>query len=245
LSRAGMLAAAVTVFALLVALRRQRLFIKCFFVLVSFLAIAAVLRPQHFDEFLSTFSSNVIYKGRQEGIFHSRRSPWEQTVAVIKVHPWFGSGFGTSDMGQFAEGMKVSLAPAEGGLYSKEGANREHGNSYLALAEYVGLLGLLPFSVLLFLLARMVIQVVLWMRRTSNPRHCAVPLAAVVLGGMTHAFFEDWLFAVGYYLCVFFWVSAFWLADLMPEYVPSSVRTISTAHPQGNLAPRSLLSPSR
>src|SRR5262249_10140242 len=158
--------------------------------------------------------------------------PWEETSAVIKEHPWFGSGFGTSDMGQFASGTQLSLRPSEGGLYTKEGGNREHGNSYLALAEYVGLLGLVPFIMLLFLLARMIAQTILGMRRTSNPYHCAIPLAMVLFSGMVHAFFEDWMFAVGYYLCVFFWISAFWLVDLLPPRLPAPVRTISSAHPQ-------------
>jgi hypothetical protein len=33
---------------------------------------------------------------------------------------------------------------------------------------------------------------------------------------MVHAFFEDWLFAVGYYICVFFWALAFILLDFAP-----------------------------
>jgi len=223
LSRASMLAAAVGSLTMLIALRRQRLLIKGAFVVVCFLAIAAVAQPAHFDDLVSDFTTKVIHKNREEGVFKSRRTPWEQTVAVIKHYPWFGSGFGTSYMGQFAQGTTLDMRPSTGGLYTREGSNREHGNSYLALAEYVGLLGLLPFTVLLFLLGRMWMKVFLWMRRTTNAHHCAVPLAAVVMAGMVHAFFEDWLFAVGYYLCVFFWVAAFWLADVMPQVAPISL----------------------
>ena len=233
LSRAGILAATVSCLVLLAGLRRTRLLTQAAFVVFSFGAIAAVAQPSHFDEFVATFTQNVLYKGKPEqGVFGSRKSRWEETSEVIKEHPWFGSGFGTSDMGQFSNGTPLTLRPSEGGLYTKEGGNREHGNSYLALAEYVGLLGLLPFTALLFLLARMIVQVILWMRRTSNPYHCAIPLAMVLLSGMVHAFFEDWMFAVGYYLSVFFWISAFWLVDLMPAPIPSPVRTISSAHPQ-------------
>ena len=159
-------------------------------------------------------------------------TPWQETVAVIKQHPWFGSGFGTSDMGQFAEGTKLSMAPSSGGLYSREGGNREHGNSYLALTEYVGLLGLIPFCVFLFLLMRMIAQVVRWMRRNLNPRHCAIPLALMLLSGLIHAFFEDWLLAVGYHLCVLFWVSAFLLNDVMPEAQPLHLPNASPVHPR-------------
>jgi hypothetical protein len=114
----------------------------------------------------------------------------------------------------------VDLAPSKGGLYTKEGTNREHGNSYLALVEYVGLLGILPFALLVFLVMRMIFQVCAWMRETSNPYHCAIPLAMVLLSGLVHAFFEDWLTAVGYYLCLFFWTLAFLLRDMMPAASP-------------------------
>jgi len=246
LSRAGMMAAAVGVVGLLVALRRQRLLIQVGFLAFAFVAAAAMLQPSHFDEFVSTFTENVVYKGKSTGgVFESRKTPWEQTTAVIKQHPWFGSGFGTSDMGQFAQGTSLSLVPSTGGLYTREGANREHGNSYLALAEYMGLLGLLPFVALIFLVARMVVQVFGWMRRTSNPYHCAVPLATMLFAGLVHAFFEDWLIAVGYYLTVFFWVSAFWLVDLMPAPVAVPVRGASSAHPRSAAAHSGILVPTR
>jgi len=29
--------------------------------------------------------------------------------------------------------------------------------------------------------------------------------------------FEDWMFAVGYYLCVFFWAIAFIMMDVLPR----------------------------
>ncbi len=246
LSRAGMLAATLAVLTLLIALRRQRLLLQAAFLAFMFIGIGAILQPAHFDEFLSTITENVLYKGKREGgLLGSRKSPWEQTTAVIKEHPWFGSGFGTSDLGQFAEGTKLSMAPSMGGLYTREGGNREHGNSYLALTEYVGLLGLLPFSALFFLLGRMIVQVVLWMRRTSNPYHCAIPLAMILFAGMVHAFFEDWMVAVGYYLCVLFWISAFWLVDVMPTPVAVPVRGVSPAHPRAPSSSPGILAPTR
>lgn len=57
------------------------------------------------------------------------------------------------------------------------------------------------------------------MQRTADPRHYSIPLAMVVLAGLVHAAFEDWLFAVGYYVCVYFWIFAFLLADLVPDAV--------------------------
>jgi O-antigen ligase len=81
----------------------------------------------------------------------------------------------------------------------------------------MGLLGILPFLFLLFLLLRAVLRVLSWMRRTGSAYHYAIPFALVVLAGLVHAAFEDWLFAAGSYLCVFFWVLAFLLIDLAPD----------------------------
>jgi len=100
----------------------------------------------------------------------------------------------------------------------------------------MGLLGMLPFVALLFLSVRMIVRVCSWMRRTADPYHCAVPLAMVLLAGMVHAFFEDWLIAAGYYLCVFFWITAFWLTDVMPVSIPAVARTaaqLQAFHPPG------------
>ena len=54
-----------------------------------------------------------------------------------------------------------------------------------------------------------------WMKRTSDPRNYSIPLAMVVLSGLLHANFEDWLFAVGAYPSIYFWFFAFVLADLV------------------------------
>lgn len=228
LSRASLLAAAVVVVTLCVCLRRQRLLFQGAFLCVLFLAVAAVVRPNQFGNFVSATTSNIVYKGRPEaGLLGSRETPWEQAAAVVKEHPWFGSGFGTSDVGKAP--TRMSLDPL-GGLYTGEGALREHGNSYLAMTEYMGLLGVVPFAFLLFLVVRMIVQMCLWMRRTANVYHPGIPMAMVLAAGLVHAFFEDWLFAVGYHLCVFFWTLAFLLRDLLPSPARVSVRGASPAH---------------
>ena len=54
-----------------------------------------------------------------------------------------------------------------------------------------------------------------------------MPAAAIVAAGLFHAMFEDWMFAVGYYLCVFFWAIAFIMVDVLPQpavvYAPDIV----------------------
>ncbi len=70
------------------------------------------------------------------------------------------------------------------------------------------------------------------MQRTADPRHYSIPLAMVVLSGLLHASFEDWLFAVGNYACVFFWVFAFLLADLVPSAAVVPVASVASRVPR-------------
>jgi O-antigen ligase len=208
-ARAGFAAAAISCVLLCVALRRYRLLIKGMAValLLAALAAAVVPLPDHSSESLA---SVFLYKGRrQDGILGSRKSVWDRTVAVIQEHPWFGSGFGTSLTGD-------EVVQQFGTYESAPQARREHGNSYLEITEWVGFLGDIPFFALLVLVAVKAGRVFLWMRRTGSALSPAVPLAAVLVAGLVHAAFEDWLFAAGYYLCVFFWALAFILVDILP-----------------------------
>jgi O-antigen ligase len=211
-SRASILGAAVAVVVCTVALRHQRLLFQCALASVFFLALMAVVNPSHLDSLVSSFTEKIYKENRTNpGVFGSRLSPWAETISVVKQHPWFGSGFGTSGLGELRPDIALSS------IYTMEGTNREHGNSYLAMAEYMGLLGAAPFAILLLILVRAVMRVGTWMRRTGSPYHYAIPFALVAIAGLVHAFFEDWLFAVGSYLCVFFWVAMFALMDLVPD----------------------------
>jgi O-antigen ligase len=213
-ARAGIVAGMVSCVLLCIALRRYRLLIKG----ATVAALAALLIytvAPHQASPSDSVTSTFLYKGQREaGVLGSRQSPWQQTVSVIQEHPWFGSGFGTSPVSSDENLLTGKYA-------SNASIAREHGNSYLAILEWVGLLGVVPFFILLSFIAVKIIRVLTWMRRTGDPRHAAVPIAAVLAAGLVHALFEDWLFAVGYYLCVFFWSYAFVLFDLAPATVPA------------------------
>jgi hypothetical protein len=221
-SRAGILACAVAVTVMCIALRRQHLLIKGAFVLIFLVAMLAVVQPKSFDALVSVFTEDVIYKGKREtGLLGSRKSPWQETFDVIKHdrNYLFGVGFGTAAVQQ---GTAGGLAFSSGG-----GVVREHGNSYLALAEYVGLLGIVPFLILLGLVLHQICRGCSRMWRTRDARPYVVPLVLVCIAGLVHAFFEDWLFAVGFYLTIFFWTSAFVLAELQSELAaePAMINT--------------------
>ncbi len=220
-ARAGILAAAVSCCLTCVALRRYRLLLQGAVAFVCAAALFLALLPH--EEIIDmptrrgeSSLESLLYKGHEdEGLLGSRLTPWDQTVSVIREHPWFGSGFGTSLVSDEDVGV---------GQYSTvTAATREHGNSYLAAMEGVGLLGVVPFFALVFILALKVGGIFAWLRRTSNLRHCAVPAAMVLAAGLVHAGFEDWLFAVGYYLSIFFWVLAFVFLDMLPSTAPAAV----------------------
>lgn len=217
ITRAAMLAAFLSMFALLLGLRRNKLLLQGILGIICVTAVTAIGAPGRFDELRSSVVSGVIYKGHQnQGLLGSRLSPWQDTVRVIQDNPYFGSGFGTS----FSE----DEAFGEGRRLASTAQLREHGSSYLAIAEYVGLIGILPFALLILLLGHSVFRVFQWLRHTGNPSHYSVPMMMVVIAGLVHAGFEDWLFAVGYYMTVLFWTLAFLLADvvLQPEVFQST-----------------------
>jgi O-antigen ligase len=221
-ARAGILAAVVACCLTCVALRRYRLLVQGAIAFLCLATLAITLTPSEQSEDMptrheSSLVANFLYKGHEEGgVLGSRLTPWDETFSVIQAHPWFGSGFGTSLINE-DENIGV-------GQYSTvSAATREHGNSYLAAMEGVGLLGVFPFFALVLMLAIKVGGVFAWLRRTANLRHHVVPVAMVLAAGLIHAGFEDWLFAVGYYLSVFFWVLAFTFLDILPAAAPAVV----------------------
>lgn len=208
--RAGIAAAIVSSLFLCIPLREYRLLIKgallallCSLVVAAFVPVTSEIVSSD-----NSLISKFVYKDKQEkGIFGSRRTVWDDTVSTLRQHPWFGTGFGTTNS---LDSIKTSMT------YTSSYVTREHGNSYLAIAEWTGFLGMAPFFVLLALVIRNMLRVGALMRRTASPYSFAIPLAAVVVAGLVNAAFEDWLFAVGYHACVFFWI----LALAMPDFLP-------------------------
>ena len=232
LARAAILAAACVTVVLCISLRAYKLLLKGAAILLLGLSVTAILAPSFFEGVATEFSDAVLYKGHKEqGIFGSRSSPWDVAMTEIKRNPFFGSGFGTSATGE-DPGFVL------GKFHSTSEVSREHGSSYLAIAEWVGLLGLVPFVALLLIVVLNIWKVCTWMRGSGDPSHFAIPLAMVLLAGLVHAGFEDWLFAVGYYVSVYFWAFAFVLPDLIPATVlRSPVRSGAAPHRAYRLEP--------
>jgi O-antigen ligase len=219
MARAGMVSIALVTLIFCFCLRQYKLLVKVTALALLLIAGTGMVAPQILSERLGDIKDAVLYKGHhEEGILGSRRTPWEATINSIKEHPWFGTGYGTSPTGE-DPGLEF------GTVSSSAETVREHGSSFMAIAEWVGLLGVLPFVAILVATLLNVWSVCVWMKRTADPRHYSIPVAMVVLSGLVHANFEDWLFAVGSYLCVYFWFFAFLLADLVPTIVEDPIVT--------------------
>jgi O-antigen ligase len=214
-ARAGIAGAAVACFLVCIAMRQHRFIIGGLAASLAIAVFTALVIPQPAgmieDSRPKSISSMFLYKGKPgEDLMASRRGPWDQTVAVIKEHPWFGSGFGTSVTGQSATHFELTRA-----RFVDSRMVREHGNSYLAIVEWSGLLGVFPFYLLIGMTALQAKSALMRLRRSGNILAPAVPAAAILISGLIDAGFEDWLFAVGYYLSVFLWAMAFILTDLL------------------------------
>ncbi|MGB9234770.1 MAG: O-antigen ligase family protein [Terriglobales bacterium] len=220
MARAGMVSMILVTLIFCSCLRQYKLLVKVGGLAVFLVAMGGMVAPSSLNKTFSNFEDAVLYKGhKEEGMLASRKTPWEDSITSIQQHPWFGTGYGTSPTGE------------DPGLYFGRFASsaetvREHGSSYMTIAEWVGLLGVVPFLALLSLTAANVWRVCLWMRRTRNPLHYSIPLAMVLVTGFVHASFEDWLFAVGSYPCVYFWAFAFLLADLIPATAAAPVPAV-------------------
>jgi O-antigen ligase len=227
-ARAGIAAAVVSCGLLCFGLRKYRLLAQGLVIILIFSATSAIVDPTGFSEGVSSLTASIVYKGKDPtlGVLGSRMSPWQAAIDTIRTHFWFGTGFGPADNGRDATEHLENLASSSVGT-------TENGSSFLAITAWVGMGGIVPFVFLLFMLLGKVARTLIWMRKTGNACHPAVPLAMVVVAGLVHACFEDWLFAVGYYLCVFFWSLALVLVDVAPSRpLPEMARSWQPARPQ-------------
>jgi O-antigen ligase len=223
MARAGMASVILVSVIFCVCLHHYKLLVKMVALSLFLFAVIGMWAPETLNNRLGDFKDAVLYKGhKEEGVMGSRWTPWEKSIASIKEHPLFGTGYGTSPTGE-SPGLNI------GNMSTTAATEREHGSSYITIAEWVGLFGVLPFVVLLAMTVANVWKVCAWMNRTADPSHYSIPLAMVMVSGLCHASFEDWLFAVGSYICVYFWVFAFLLADLVPAavVVPASAVSLS------------------
>ncbi len=206
-ARAGWAAALISSGVLCIAMRKYRAIIAGTISIALMIGIVGIVAPDQ----LSSVPTTTVYKnGDQEhGLFASRRTPWQTALDNIRQHPWFGMGFGTTVEGDDPWNWQGHFA-------STSSVTAEFGSSYLAILVGVGIIGAIPVFLLLWLLLRKILATFKWLRHFQTPAHPGVPLALVAIAGLVHASFEDWMFAPGYYLCIFFWSLVFLLIDFAP-----------------------------
>ena len=225
--RAGIVAGGVSSALLCLGLRRYRLLLcgLTLALLAAPVVTAVVPLPSATPLDVDSVTTRFIYKGKREaGILASRETVWQTTLSSLRQHPWLGTGFGTSATAY----DKTEIAQR---FSSATQATREHGNSYLEILDWVGVLGAIPFFVLLIFVVITVGHVFLWLRSFGSPYSPSVPLAMFAVGALVHAGFEDWLFAVGYHTCVLFWTFVFLLNDFAPHRIGMRVRQPEHNHP--------------
>jgi O-antigen ligase len=199
-------------------LGRYRMLIKGLAISLLIAFFVASVGPAPESVVRSSITSNFVFKGKeQSGVLGSRRSVWDSTISLIEEHPWFGSGFGTTATEYDSSQDEV------GNFSSNTATTREHGSSYLTVVQGVGLLGAVPFFCLLVVIMINLGRVFKWLWHSKDPFSPALPISAILMAGLIHAIFEDWLFAVGYYVCIFFWSLAF----MLPDFIPSRAVTFS------------------
>jgi O-antigen ligase len=202
LARAPMIAAFLTSIFLLVGARRYRTLLAGLSLFIAILLNVFLVAPQRFQE---TSETLMYKKGEHGNILDSRQKPWERSLSTFRQHPWLGLGFGAADN-----------SSDTGFTYVTQGAQtRERGSSYLTMLETTGVVGTIPFALLLLALLREIWRVFSRLRRTGQVNHPAVVVAPILLASLVSAAFEDWMIAVGYYMCIIFWVLAFSLRDWM------------------------------
>jgi O-antigen ligase len=207
-ARAAIVSAGITTLLLCLALRRFRILPKVALTAALVVSLGGVLQPSSFPEFLRSVTGDLIYKKSGEaGIFASRLNPWNEALRSFKAHPWIGSGFGIRGQATLGD---------TGALQTRSHATFEYGNSYLAILDYTGLVGITFFGGMIVLLLVRVAGVSFAIRKNPQLVSFAIPLMLVVVVGLLHAAFEDWLFAPGSYICIFFWCCAFPFMDFKP-----------------------------
>jgi len=224
-SRAGIATALLCSTMFCVLVRKYKLLMQGAITLGILLAAVGLFRPTA----ISSLTSSVLYKNNSGTLFASRISPWQSAMDNIREHPWFGMGLGTTANGTDADDGQPSVA-------STGAVTAEHGSSYLAILAGVGVVGAIPFALLLALLIANVVRTILFLREPGRVGHPAVVLAIVMVAGMLHAAFEDWMFAPGNYICVFFWTFAFLFNDLAPVPTPLGLSR-KLWRVQGTMAP--------
>lgn len=137
-------------------------------------------------------------------IFESRTPYWDATYQAFLERPWVGAGFG----------LQASESESQLGFATKNSQRRaEQGSSILGLLEEVGILGAVPFFLLLIVTAIRQILVLFLSHDALQ-----ILFARSILGGLIWAVAENYLLALGNAASILFFFSLFFSERLLQIY---------------------------
>lgn len=148
---------------------------------------------------ISRALTEIIYKNESSIQGSGRLLIWQNMLEDIRRSPLIGNGLGVADVGT-----------AGAFVFNSGGYTIEKSNSYLALLDELGYFGALIFATLILFpfVRKMLVSI-----KVSSPCYSVenIALIAIILAGAIDAFFEAWMFAVGSFYCVTFWIFTFLL----------------------------------
>lgn len=166
------------------------------FVATGFLG--AVILFAYFPAYVGSLNQVYVQKGGRS-ILQSRQRLIEESWEAAKENPALGIGFGVSR--GLSEDWQFGF---ETGF-----ANREKMNSFLAVVEEVGLVGVIflvyPITWVLAASARR-LKLIQTFHRSETEYWTVLTLSACMIGGLVDAMGEAWLTGVGFFSCIMFWL---------------------------------------
>ena len=143
----------------------------------------------------SNFASGVIQKQKANeesgSTFSSRDEKWTNRTAEFESSPILGIGFAS---------ISLDTTEASAGMTQMQGVV-EPGSTWLAILSMTGIVGAIPFYILVFGTLWKLYQTT----RESNMMQYAL-LFALLSSNILHQFAEGYALAGGSYLCYYFWL---------------------------------------
>lgn len=181
-SRAALLALAILILLSLTVLLtlKQKLYLYGSIIIITFLAFNIGFIAEKLEKFALKGTGHITA---------NREILWGPSVEAIKVGGLSGIGYGTSVKGIETQ---YKIVDSDGIL------RREKGNSFMALVEEVGVIGLLLFILPLFYVFRNIFT-------SGISKNVALVLnGSLLIGLVLHAQFEDWMVGVsGFSILIF------------------------------------------
>lgn len=187
-SRASMLGAAVVCIAFLWGARLERYFI--FLVIMTF---GALLMPLILPEFTESLINRYVYKGAGENLLHTREAAWALSFDAAQAGGLYGLGFGVA-YGETNFNVGFSIG----------GYGREKGNTLLAIAEELGLIGVVLYLLLVGSVLLRIFSVAAIMNH-PNRRILLAICGGAIAGFVVNSQFESWWLGPGAALTPVFW----------------------------------------